>query len=78
MRETRPSGSVRGALSNERPYRDSSFALFTGSEGNPKPSVFGLHAEAEFVEPIFVYGKHLCDAGDGEDVTDSRHGQAAI
>jgi len=25
MRESRPYGSVRGALSNERPYRDFSF-----------------------------------------------------
>ncbi len=27
MRESRPYGSVRGALSNERPYRDFSFPL---------------------------------------------------
>ncbi|HKI13724.1 MAG TPA: hypothetical protein VKA12_01695, partial [Roseiarcus sp.] len=27
MRESRPYGSVRGALSNERPYRDFSFEL---------------------------------------------------
>ena len=27
MRESRTSGSVRGALSNERPYRDRSYSL---------------------------------------------------
>lgn len=57
---------------------DHSFSVFALGADDPKPSVFGIHAEAEFMEPIFVDPEHFCDAGDGEDVADSSHGQAAI
>ena len=60
MRESRTYGSVRGALSNERPYRDRSCAVPTISlcglfslilVGTLSPSPFELRRTSRFVHP---------------------------
>ena len=54
MRESRTYGSVRGALSNERPYRD----RFARNDGRKYPiglSLFDLFAQHFKLQP-FVFG----------------------
>jgi hypothetical protein len=44
---------------------------------NVDDAVLGLHLDADLVEQILVLTKHLSDAGEGEDVGDGCHAQAA-
>jgi hypothetical protein len=57
---------------------DDSLAFLAGAIDDPESSVFGIHAQAEIVEPIFIDIKHLSDASDGEEVTEPGQDQAAI
>jgi hypothetical protein len=41
VRENRPPGSVRGALGNQRPYRDVRFGKSGASEGESPSSLSG-------------------------------------
>jgi hypothetical protein len=40
-------------------------------------TVLRLHLDGDLVQPILVHAEHFGDAGDGEDVGDRGHAQAA-
>ena len=44
---------------------------------DPEVAVFGFHAQAEVPQPLLIDAEHLGDAGDGVDVADCGHDQAA-
>ena len=52
------------------------YRLFAGAEDD-EATVFRVHFDADFMQPVLVLAEHFGDTGDGEDVTYPGHGQAA-
>lgn len=44
---------------------------------HPEMALLRVHIGRDVAQPVFVLAEHLGDTGDGEDVRDCSHGQAA-
>src|SRR5439155_22932328 len=52
-------------------------AFILADPAHPQTPLLRVHGERDFRQPFFVLAEHLGNAGDGEDVGDRSHRQAA-